>query len=123
MELNIKREYVRERLRQWGSWSRVILTRGLGFSSKSMIGKICDSKGLVIKGTADSVAPQNKLAEEIDSLIEELRLFLPKSAKILGIHYVYEGSIKNKVKKAKIPRATYFYYLDIAENWLMGHLN
>ena len=123
MSFDIKLENTRERLREWGDWTRAILAMGLYFSKKSMIGEILDSKGMVIASTGKTLAPKNELAEEIDFLIEELGKIMPKEVKVLKIHYVYEGYLKEKIRMSGIPKSTYYHYLEISESWLTKRLN
>ena len=123
MSFDIKLENTRERLREWGDWTRTILAMGLYFSRKSMIGEILDSKGIVISSTSKALAPKNELAEEIDLLIEELGKIMPKEVKVLKIHYVHEGDIKTKSKVAGIPERTYYRYLELSEHWVSKRIN
>ena len=116
-------ENTRARLREWGRWCNAVLTMGLGFPRLSILGKIAESNGELIKGTAKKLAPENEMAEKIDDLVNQLSKQAPEKAKILYIHYADKGSIKSKTSKLNLSKKTYFKYLLCAENWIHDRIH
>ncbi len=118
-ELNL--EETRKKLRQWGHWCNSIMTMGLCFSNKSIVGQLIDAKGTLIKSSVELLAPENETAEKIDELINQFAEHQFEKAKVICIHYTMIASNELKIKKANVSRATYFRYLSVAERWISEH--
>lgn len=116
-------EPTRRKLRNWGHWCRSIITMGLGFSKKSLLGQLIDSKGVLIKGTVKDLAPENEYAEVVEQLVNELAQIDFNKAKVLYVHYTLNTNNKEKFEKTNLPRTTYFRYLAEAEEWINERLN
>ncbi len=112
----------RQRLREWGAWYNAILSMGLNFSSKSIVGKLIDAKGLLIQGTGEHLAPDNQRAEEIDQLVNTLAKENEKAAKILCYHYTAEGNKSERVQQSGIAKRTYYDNLLYGEKWVSSYL-
>lgn len=119
-ELNLAE--TREKLRHWGIWYNSIISMGLGFTDKSLIGQLIDAKGELIKSSYKSLVPENQEAETIDALIIQLAETEFEKARVLGIHYALNVSSNQKIQKSNLPRTTYFRYLTVAEEWLSQRL-
>lgn len=115
-------EDTRKRLQQWGSWCNLILTAGLNFSHKSIVGQLCEYRGTLIKGTNPAFLPENPNAEEVDELINCYAKECPEKARILSIQYVLQDTMKNKLNRAQLPKYKYYRYLSSAEYWINQHL-
>ena len=111
-----------QRLQDWGSWCQAIVSMGLGYARKSVIAQLQENRGVLTGSTSSQLAPMHPEAEEIDDFINLLGKSEPKVARVLCLHYVTEGASKEKIQRSGLPRATYFYYLSNAENWLSQQL-
>jgi len=112
-ELN-KLRVIRKRLTQWAYWCRQTIIMGLNFSSQSIILQMDE-----IGSTEKKLAPDNKDAEEIESAVVRLSQISPQQAKTLYIHYVFEGSRQEKIKKIGCVTSTYYELLTRAEMWVL----
>ena len=117
-----KLEETRQRLRGWGSWYRATLRMGLDFSSKSIVGQLIDSQGVLIRSTAENLAPENAMAEEIDTLINQLATEQEKIAKVLCYHYTSDGTTSERIQQSGLARRTYYLHLSDAEEWINHRL-
>lgn len=115
-------EGTRQRLREWGNWYHATLSMGLNFSSKSIVGQLIDSQGVLIRSTGEYLAPENEKAEEIDQLINDLSKENEKVARVLCYHYTEEGSRENKVLHSGVPKTSYYRILSNAEKWIHERL-
>ena len=115
-------EDTRKRLVYWGEWCQLILTMGLDFPSKSIIGQLGDNKGVMIRSTGSVLTPENENAEEVDELVNLYAQEAPEQARVLSIQYATEGNTSNKIKQSQLSRRTYYRYLSSAESWINKHL-
>ena len=120
----------KKRLTQWGNWCYQITTMGLGYSHKSLIAKLQEEGGIVISATAKVLVPSNEQAEEMDTLIERLAEQKPQGAgkpewaKTIRIHYTMQHKdIAERIQSTSLPRATYYRYLQDAQEWLSQYLS
>ena len=115
-------EETRHRLRQWGKWCEAILSMGLHFSSKTIIGQLVDSKGVMIRSTCERLTPENDEAEEIDNLIIELAKEDSKKARVLYYHYTTHDKFSQKVKRSACSKGSYIHHLAQGEKWINERL-
>lgn len=121
---------VKKRLTEWGCWCEQIVTCGLGHSHQSLLAKMQNNGGVMIRATNKNFAPNNPRAEEVNALIEGLarcslgNFCKPEWAKVLRIHYtMLDRSVKERVFHASINERTYYRYLKEAQSWLSEHLD
>ncbi|MBX9706086.1 MAG: hypothetical protein K2Q14_04800 [Gammaproteobacteria bacterium] len=113
----------KQRLREWAYWCNDILTMGLGFPKKSIIGRLIDTKGEIIRSTTPALSPENQLAEEVDRLINEYSKTHFNRAKVLVLHYLNKDKkITERIASSGFAKSTYFYNLDEAEQWIHKQL-
>lgn len=120
----------KKRLMQWGNWCYQITTMGLGYSHKSLIAKLQEEGSVVISATAKMLVPSNEQAEEMNTLIEQLAEQKPKGAgkpqwaKIIRIHYTMQDKdIAERIQSTFLAKATYYRYLQDAQEWLSQYLS
>lgn len=115
----------KKRLTAWGNWCHHIVTMGLGYSNQSLIAKLQQEGGMIIKGTNTLLIPSNEDAEEIDALLNQLAanepngVGKPQWANVVRIHYTQRH--KNNAAKAlsvHLNERTYKRYLHHGINWL-----
>lgn len=114
---------IRKRLKHWAHWNSDVLSMGLTYSRRNVLAAAIDSQGDIIKSTRRKLAPENESAEIIDALINAYAVKHSKEAKALTIHYLNKDRpLKEKIALAKLPKTTYFRYIDHAEAWLIKQL-
>lgn len=119
---DIQLGYTRQRLQLWSYWNDSNTTIGLNYRSKSIEAKLIESKGEIIPSTAGMPELKNDEAEEINDWINEYGTVSIERARLLVSHYASDDSLKNKIQKSRLSRATYFRYLNEAENWIKEKL-
>lgn len=119
----IELEETRKKLRNWGQWANSILDMGQGYSKRSVIGKLIDSKGELTRSTAKKLVPDNEDAEMIDELINKLAEKEFAKARVLRIQYTSDESRQIKILKSKVSKSTYDRYLSNAVYWINDKIN
>lgn len=113
---------IRGQLKTWAYWRNDILSSGLKFSRKNILIPLIDNKDINIRSTQPHQWPTNEKAEKMDELINLYTRTHDKRAKILKLHYLKQLSLKEKVAESRLPKTTYFRYLNEAEYWLCEQL-
>ncbi len=70
-QMNIE-QYVESRLKRWAKWFSSKDNHGLNYQSKSLIYRMAHEAYVSIKNNTSSPLPVNILAEEIESIINEM---------------------------------------------------
>ena len=122
IKFDMKLEKTRQRLREWGYWYHRLLTSQIGYPAISLLGKIADSKGMLIRSTV-YVIRDNPEAEEIDLCINNLAHQEPMHASLVKIHYAFFEEIDEKIKSTALSRTSYFRFLREAEEIINSYLH
>lgn len=110
------------RLYSWGNWHNTVLLAGLSYARKSIIGKLMDSKGVLISGTNRLNIPENPAAEEVGELLFKLRKCKPKWYCILKYHYTNDMKTYDKAKNTQLSLRNYQKFLLKGEKWINREL-
>lgn len=120
----------KKRLIEWGNWCYRITTVGIGYSNRTLLAKLQEDGGIIIQGTAKILMPTNEKAEEMNELVEQLAMDKPDGAgkpewaKIIRVHYtMQEKDIIERIQLTTLPKATYYRYLQSAQEWLSQSLS
>lgn len=112
----------KQRLREWAGWCHDIELMGLDYPSKTIVAKLIEAEGEIIRSTNNALAPDNENAEEVDELVNLYAKDHPKQARVLVLHYTNAKKTKEKIDLLKVSRTTYFRHLDDSEEWMSRHL-
>ena len=119
----------RRQLMNWGSWSKRLTALGLGYANQSLLARLQQQGGMIVRSTAKPRLPKNPEAESMNDWIEKLAEDKPRGyakphwAEIVRIHYTMnDRPYASRVQIAKLSRRTYDYYLREAEIWLSQSL-
>ncbi len=113
-------KYVVNRLEEWAEWFSRGNWHGLGYSAKTIIYHLM-TEGAIIHSTSN-VLPVHEAAEEIEALICEMQKEHDDLAYVVRIHYLAEGSQRQKSQLFNIHRDHLSERLHSAHYWLAGRL-
>lgn len=113
--------YVEGRLRRWGHWSMRCLTGGLGFPTRSEIGRLIDNGGILSKSTAPYHEITDDECSETDVAVNQLHICRPRLARIIVIKYT-SANVKQKILAEGINYEAYKKDIKVAKAWISGML-
>lgn len=114
--------YVHSRLSEWARWAIKCATMGLGYSTRSIEGRLRDDGGVLAKSTAPLALPSHPDAEEMDALINELGLYDSALVEAIKIKYLECHTLDKAAKLRNISLPTLKSNLRLAKTWLAGRL-
>ena len=106
--------YIEYRLKEWASWHLHHQMPDIGFSRRSIIGRLMDEGGCLPRCVGPKFEGQNLSAEEIEELILEMFYYHKLIAEAIRVQYTYRGSQQTKATKIGISVAQYKVYLNMA---------
>lgn len=115
-------KYIEQRLEQWADWYSRGNWYGLGYPVCSIEYRIM-KEGILSKNTGYRSLPDNKEAEEIEKLVNEMSEYNKIMALAIRCHYFSCGGLRTKAGKIKVSHMQYKSYVDMAHQWIVGRLS
>lgn len=107
------------RLKEWGNWFIACVTQGLGYPGQSTI--VSAKQGS--RSTAPLYPKDNSYAEEINTIVNEMKQIHPDWVTVLKEEYTEPGPQVDKIKKLGISRPVYRNRLEFAKTWIEAKLH
>lgn len=111
---------VHARLKEWAEWFSAN-PFGLGYPTQSREYHLWKGAGILNKNAPNIFT--HARAEEIETLVNQLKAFSQPIAHVLQEHYFYPNAISEHARKLKLSSTTYKHYLEIARAWIAGGLS
>ena len=98
---------------------------GLGFPSKTILGRLSDgdiSSSSSFKSSTPPLKKRDFRAEAVNKSVIKLSKIDDTLSEAITLHYCHQGSAEKKCKVLGVSRRNYFTMLDRARTWLSGFL-
>lgn len=115
---------VENRLNHWATWLLMFKKNLLGYPSESIISKFQDGYVQDKHRSRGSTEPyrQNKLAENVNTAYNRLKLYSKSQATAIHIYYIKRVNVKKYAQKKNMSPSTFYKHLRAARLWIEGEL-
>ena len=110
---------IKARLAHWADWS-IRNREALGYPKISLLELVRQSGGHFDMQKGYQVCLEDPVAEEMESIMCELRVCKPEYATVICEHYLERGTVKQKCKRLNMCFNKYKERLNLAEHWIAG---